>query len=139
MASRTLPENSRFARRLPLTPAILERTYQFLLFCVHRNDGLTPLLKPLHGGAYKLELSIAVWMRFSFFRLAIALQAVPVRVQQPAYRSGTDRMPHPPQFLCQVGCAFACPAQWRTWITARQRLDHPFSCLRQSGVSLDTA
>src|ERR1035441_5609593 len=77
----------RLTHRLPFTPPILERTHQFLLLCVHRNDGLAPLLKPLHRGTYKLELSIAVRMRFSFFRLAIALQAVPVRIQQPSYRS----------------------------------------------------
>src|ERR1039458_9835049 len=83
----------RLTHRLPFTPPILERTHQFLLLCVHRNDGLAPLLKPLHRGTYKLELSIAVRMRFSFFRLAIALQAVPVRIQQPSYVRGLTGCP----------------------------------------------
>jgi hypothetical protein len=84
----------RRTRWLPFTPAILERPHQFLLQCVHRNDRLlTLLLKPHHRGTYKLELSIAVRMRFSLFRLAIALQAVSVRDQQPSYRWGLTGCP----------------------------------------------
>jgi hypothetical protein len=57
-------------------PAILEISYQFLLFGIHRNDGLVFGQHPAHFFVDMLELFITVSVAGSLLRLLVGLQAV---------------------------------------------------------------
>src|SRR5438309_7631592 len=100
-----------FTLGLPLTSPIFKPAYKFFLFCVHRNDRLSPLLPLLHRQIDELELSVAIGVRFSFLCLAVALQTVAFGVQQSPYGSRTNRMSHLSQFLRQMARALTGPAQ----------------------------
>src|ERR1019366_1835964 len=77
-------------------------------------------------------------MRGTFFCLAIALQTVAIRVQHPAYRAWTYRVPQLLQLLGQVSGAFARPAQRRTGIAARYRFNQPLQGLLQTCIGIAT-
>ena len=124
---------------MPFTPAILERANQFLLLGVHRDDRLATLLKLHHRGVDQLKLGIAVGMSGAFFCLAIALQTVAIRIQHPPYRAGTDGVSNLLQFLGQVSGAFARPAQRRTGVATRYRLNQPLQGLLQACIGIATA
>ena len=124
----------RLALRLPFLAGVLEFPDQFLLFGVHRDDGLPPPVEAAHRLVDVLELGIAVGVRGAFARLAVGLQAVPRLLQQGGHGAVGDRMVLPGQFLRQLGGAFARPAQGRFTMAARQGSDQAFQGPQQSGI-----
>src|SRR3990172_7676844 len=124
----------RLTLRLPLTTANAEFTDQFLLLGVHRNGRLASFLKVLDGRRDVLKLLIAIRMIRTFFRFAIALQAVARSGQQPPHRARTDRMSLRGQFARQMRGALTGPAQGRRWVTTRRWLYQSFQSTRQVGV-----
>jgi len=56
-----------------LAPAVLERSDQLLLFCVHRDGRLTCPQLLLDRAIQVFKLSVAVWMFAAFQRFLIGL------------------------------------------------------------------
>ena len=125
----------RLALGLPLAPAILVLTDEFLLLRVHRDHWLAALLQSLDHCIDVLELSVAVRVRSAFLRLAVALQAVTFGPEQRAYRPRSNGVRLLGQFLSQPGRALAGPAQWRHRVTATRRLHQEFKRRQQARVS----
>ena len=118
----------RFTLWLPLASTITILADQFLLFRIHRDHRLTPMLKVLNGGVEVFKLGITIRMIRAFFRLSVALQTVARREQQSPNRAGTDRVPLFGQFTCQSRRALASPAQGRLGITTGRWLKQLLQC-----------
>ena len=69
------------------------------------------------------KLRVAIGMRRSFLRLAIALEAVLLQVQLLRYGRVAHGVSLCPQFPRKVARALACPAQATDRIPALRRLD----------------
>src|ERR1700737_4097789 len=124
----------RFPLRLPLVAAVAVVSYQFLLFCVHRNDR-QPLLQELLGlGMDILKLSIAVGMLFALQGLDVTLQTIPHLMEKLGHLSVADTIPLPLQLLGQMACTLAGPSQERFRVTSSHRLHQLLQCLEQIGM-----
>jgi len=85
------------------------------------------------------ELRVAVGMVLALFRLAVALQAVTLRLKQLRDFDVTDWVLMPGQLRGQGSRAFANPAQRGFRIAARFRIDQAVQCGRQTGILGDEA
>ena len=81
-----------------------------------------------------LELGVAVRVAVPFFRLAVALQTIPCRLQQSPHGPWADRMSLPRQLARQLRRALARPSQRRLRISAGHRIDQPFQTGSQFGI-----
>ena len=129
----------RLPARLPFAPGRPEVPDQFFLLGVHRNRGLTTLLKVLHLSIEMFKLRIPIWVIRTFLRFAIALQTVAHGMQQASHRAGTDGMTLGRQRARQFSGTFAEPAQGRLRIAARHWFDQLFQGRRQARIPFSLA
>ena len=97
----------------PLPSAVLECADQFLFLRIDRNDRLTPALELLGPLIDVLKLGVAVRVRTALASLAVGLQAVVQRPQQPVDRACADLMTLRAEFVREFAHALAGPAQRR--------------------------
>ena len=124
----------RLLRGPPLPAAVVVVSQQFLLLGVHGDDGRPLGQSPLDLRVDMAELRVAVGMVLAFFRLAVALQAVALLLQQLRDFHVTDRVLLPGQLRGQGPRALANPTQRGFRIAARFRIDQAIQCGRQTGI-----
>src|SRR5262249_32917436 len=92
-----------------------------------------------HQGVDVLKLCVPIRVPRSFQCLAVALQTVIRRVQQPSHRGIADRVPVPRQFARQGACALAGPTQGGIGIATRHRVHQLLQGLHQFRILLGQA
>jgi hypothetical protein len=100
------------AFRLPLLSSILEVSDQLLLLGVDGDDRLISSLEVLHRRTDVLELRIAVRMICPLSILTQHMQTVPEVVKFMCDAGVAHAEALLAQFLRQISCALARPAQW---------------------------
>jgi hypothetical protein len=84
--------------RTPLSAQILEVADEFLLLGIDRDHWLTSPLMGLDSAVDVFELGVPVWMRETFFVLAVSLQAVSCFAKELAHYGIAHIMPYRNQF-----------------------------------------
>src|SRR3989454_7108907 len=113
-AREVVPLNlDRLLLRQPLPSSVRIVSDQFLLLGVHRDDGRPLCQGPLDLRVDVAELRVAVGMVVPLFHLTVALQAVPLHVQELGDFHVTDRMPLTGELRGEGPRALAGPAQRR--------------------------
>jgi hypothetical protein len=84
-------------RGRPFPATVLELADQLFLLGVHRDHRLARRKRRLCGLVDQLELGVAIGVICTLARLAIGLQAVAERAQQPRDRAIADPMTKPDQ------------------------------------------
>lgn len=107
----------------PFATAILKVADQFLRLRIDRDRGLSLLMAFREQAREVPKLGVAIGMRAPFLRFLVGLQTVPGALEQGGDRSRTHGMAVLGQFVGQLRCALAGPAQRRLRIAARRRLD----------------
>ena len=120
----------------PLPSTVLERADQLLLLRIDRHDRLTPALELLAALVDVRKLGVAVRVRAAFTRLAVGLQAVVQRPQQPVDRARADPITLRAEFVRQLAHALAGPAQRRPGVAPGHRLHQRLQRRQQRRVLL---
>ena len=122
-------------RGQPLLAGIVVVSQQFLLLRVHGDDGRALGQSPLDLCVDMAELRVTVGMILPLFRLAVALQAVALLLENLCDLYVTERVLLAGQLRGQGARALADPAQRRLRIAARFRINQPVQRPHQSGIA----
>src|SRR3954451_23821508 len=128
------PDLLRVTLRTPVPTGVLEVSDQLFFLSVDRDHRLARRQCGPHALLEMSELRIAVWVALPLARLAVALQAELLLVQQLTNQGAADTVAHGGQGLRQLRQALAGPAQRRHRIAARVRLDQRQQIAKQRGI-----
>jgi hypothetical protein len=126
----------RRALGLPFPPGVLEIPDQFLLLRVHGHDRLSPPLERTDLLGDVLELSIPVGVGVAFPVLAVDLEVVTRRLEQPSHRLMADPVALINQGLRQISCALSGPAEGRLRVSSGRRIDQSLQVREECPILL---